>query len=180
MEELNPALDYHAQTTRCGLMVEYLLIADVNDRDSDADALAAFCRERNVAAVAAGGTAGAGGDVADDLGSEFWRGWCEGEAEAADGPLAPAVIVGHIDTPERSNEPIHADATRTSSGDQASLGTTICCHRRRAGDDIKQSRSPTVSRWERLVRKARKVRRLQLYVGHIGQTLQTYGLSFRT
>jgi adenine C2-methylase RlmN of 23S rRNA A2503 and tRNA A37 len=53
MEELNAALDYHAQTTRCGLMVEYLLIEDVNDRDCDADALAAFCRERNVAAVAA-------------------------------------------------------------------------------------------------------------------------------
>ena len=52
MEELNAALDYHAHTTRCGLMVEYLLIHDVNDRDCDADALAAFCAERTVAALA--------------------------------------------------------------------------------------------------------------------------------
>lgn len=54
--ELNAALDYHSQKTRCGLMIEYLLIADVNDRDCDADALAAFCKERDVAAVADGVT----------------------------------------------------------------------------------------------------------------------------
>lgn len=52
MEELTAALDYHAHTTRCGLMVEYLLIENVNDRDSDADALAAFCAARTVAALA--------------------------------------------------------------------------------------------------------------------------------
>ena len=52
MEDLNSALDYHAQTTGCGLMVEYLLIRGVNDRDCDADALAAFCAERNAAAIA--------------------------------------------------------------------------------------------------------------------------------
>ena len=109
-------------------------------------------------------------------------------------------IVGHIDTPERSNKPINADAARTSSGEQASLGTMICCHRRRAGGDInlwntrqvyleelwearrlrEAGTLTAVSRWERLVRKARKVRRLQRYWGHIGQTLQTYGSTFRT
>ena len=41
LPELASALDYHATTTRCGLMVEYLLIEGVNDRISDADALAA-------------------------------------------------------------------------------------------------------------------------------------------
>ena len=43
-------------------MVEYLLIDAVNDRDSDADALAAFCAERAAAAApaAAGGAAGGG------------------------------------------------------------------------------------------------------------------------
>ena len=109
-------------------------------------------------------------------------------------------IVGHIDTPERSNKPINAHAARTASGEQASLGTMICCRRRRAGGDInlwntrqvylaelwearrlREARTlTTVSRWERLVRKARKVRRLQHYWGHIGQTLQTYGSTFRT
>jgi adenine C2-methylase RlmN of 23S rRNA A2503 and tRNA A37 len=43
-------------------VVEYLLIDAVNDRDSDADALAAFCAERAAAAApaAAGGAAGGG------------------------------------------------------------------------------------------------------------------------
>ena len=49
MAALTDALDYHARTTGCGLMVEYLLIAGVNDRSEDADALAAFCRERDAA-----------------------------------------------------------------------------------------------------------------------------------
>ena len=53
MADLCAALDYHAGTTRCGLMVEYLLIEGVNDRESDADALAKFCLERNAAAEAA-------------------------------------------------------------------------------------------------------------------------------
>ena len=99
-------------------------------------------------------------------------------------------IDGHIGTPERSNKPINADAARTSFGEQASLGTMICSHRRRAGGDInlwntrqvhleelwearrlREARAlTTVSRWERLVRKSRKVRRLQRYWGHIGQT----------
>ena len=90
---------------------------------------------------------------------------------AATGPdplTKQRTIVGHIDTPERSHEPINTAVARTSSGEQASLGTMICCHRRRAGDDIKQTRNPTVSRWERLVRKARRVRRLQRYWGNIG------------
>ena len=113
---------------------------------------------------------------------------------ATDPGLLPKqrAIVGHIDTPERSNEPIYADATRTSSGDQASLGTMICCHRRRAGDDInmyeelwearrlREARTLTaVSRWERLVRKARRVSRLKRHWGHIGLILQTYGETFR-
>ena len=50
MPALTSALDYHARTTRCGLMVEYLLIDGVNDRESDADALAAFCAERDAVA----------------------------------------------------------------------------------------------------------------------------------
>lgn len=50
--DLASALDYHASATRCGLMVEYLLIDGVNDRPSDADALAAFCAERDAAASA--------------------------------------------------------------------------------------------------------------------------------
>ena len=102
-------------------------------------------------------------------------------------------IAGHIDTPERSNKPINADAARTSFGEQASLGTMICCCRRRAGGDInlwntrqvyledlwraRRSRETqtltAVSKWKRLVRKAHKVRRLQRYWGNIGQTLQT-------
>ena len=108
-------------------------------------------------------------------------------------------IVGQIGTPERSNEPSNADATCTTSGEQASSGTMICCHRRRAGGDInlwntgqvyleelwearrlREARTLTaVSRWERLVRKARRIRRLQRYWGNIGQTLQTYGETFR-
>lgn len=52
MGELTAALDYHARTTRCGLMVEYLLIDAVNDGDADADALAAFCAERDAATAA--------------------------------------------------------------------------------------------------------------------------------
>ena len=51
MPQLTAALDYHARATRCGLMVEYLLIDAVNDRASDADALAAFCAERAAAAA---------------------------------------------------------------------------------------------------------------------------------
>ena len=121
---------------------------------------------------------------------------------AATGPdplTKQRTIVGHIDTPERSNKPINADATRTSSGEQASLGTMICCLRRRAGGDsnlwntrqvyleelwearrLRKARTLTaVSRWERLVRKARNVRRLQRYWGHVRQTLQTYGSTFR-
>ena len=109
-------------------------------------------------------------------------------------------IVCQIGTPERSNKPINADAARTSSGEQASLGTMVCCHRRRAGGDVnlwntrqvyleelwearrlREARTlTTVSRWDRLVRKARKVRRLQRYWGHIWQTLQTYGPTFTT
>ena len=112
---------------------------------------------------------------------------------AATGPdplTKQRTIVGHIDTPERTNKPINADATRTSSGEQASLGTMICCHRRRTGDDLeelwearrlREARTlTTVSRWERLVRKAHRVRRLQRHFGHIGQTLQKYGSTFRT
>ena len=60
MAELTEALDYHAAATRCGLMVEYLLIAAVNDRPSDADALAAFCAERAAAAAAAAADAAPG------------------------------------------------------------------------------------------------------------------------
>ena len=51
LPELCAALDYHARTTRCGLMVEYLLIAGVNDRLVDADELAAFCAAREVEAT---------------------------------------------------------------------------------------------------------------------------------
>ena len=53
MPALTDALDYHARTTGCGLMVEYLLIDGVNDRQSDADALAAFCAERDAASASA-------------------------------------------------------------------------------------------------------------------------------
>ena len=53
MPELTDALDYHARQTRCGLMVEYLLIAGVNDRDCDADALAAFCVQRHAVTASA-------------------------------------------------------------------------------------------------------------------------------
>ena len=70
MTELCDALDYHARATRCGLMVEYLLIDGVNDGESDADALAAFCLERDAAAaamtmtnVAPAGGGGAGATV---------------------------------------------------------------------------------------------------------------------
>ena len=66
----------------------------------------------------------------------------------------------------------------------------ICCHRRRAGEDLeevwearrlREARTlTTVSRWERLVRKARQVRRPQRHFGHIGLTLQNYGSTFRT
>jgi adenine C2-methylase RlmN of 23S rRNA A2503 and tRNA A37 len=42
MPALTDALDYHARSTGCGLMVEYLLIDGVNDRQCDADALAAL------------------------------------------------------------------------------------------------------------------------------------------
>lgn len=52
LDELVGALDYHASATGAGLMVEYLLIAGVNDTPSDADALAAFCNDR----AAAGGS----------------------------------------------------------------------------------------------------------------------------
>ena len=51
MPELCDALDYHARATKCGLMIEYLLIAGVNDSREDADALAEFCAERNAAAT---------------------------------------------------------------------------------------------------------------------------------
>lgn len=51
MPDLTDALDYHSRVTRCGLMIEYLLIAGVNDRADDADALAHFCGERDVAAA---------------------------------------------------------------------------------------------------------------------------------
>jgi len=50
LEDLTAALDYHREVTQCGLMVEYLLIAGVNDRPCDADALAAFCVEREAVA----------------------------------------------------------------------------------------------------------------------------------
>ena len=51
MPELTDALDYHAHKTRSGVMLEYLLIDGVNDREEDADALAAFCADRNAAAA---------------------------------------------------------------------------------------------------------------------------------
>ena len=51
MPELTDALDYHAHKTRSGVMIEYLLIDGVNDRAEDADALAAFCADRNAAAA---------------------------------------------------------------------------------------------------------------------------------
>ena len=51
MPELTAALDYHAHVTRSGVMIEYLLIDGVNDREEDADALAAFCADRNAAAA---------------------------------------------------------------------------------------------------------------------------------
>ena len=41
---------------------------------------------------------------------------------ATDPDLLPKqrAIVGHIDTPERSNEPIYVDATRAASGEKSS------------------------------------------------------------
>ena len=47
---LGAALDYHARQSGRGAMLEYLLIADVNDRDVDVTALADFCHARNVVA----------------------------------------------------------------------------------------------------------------------------------
>ena len=44
--ELSDALDYHATVTGRGVMIEYLLIAGVNDDDAAADALGTFCLER--------------------------------------------------------------------------------------------------------------------------------------
>ena len=58
LPQLTDALDYHARVTRCGLMVEYLLIADVNDRLSDADELAAFCAAREAEATGVAEAAG--------------------------------------------------------------------------------------------------------------------------
>ena len=46
LRELSDALDYHAMATGRGVMIEYLLIAGVNDNDSAADALGKFCLER--------------------------------------------------------------------------------------------------------------------------------------
>ena len=46
LSELSDALDYHAAITGRGVMIEYLLIAGVNDDDAAADALGDFCLER--------------------------------------------------------------------------------------------------------------------------------------
>ena len=46
MDELADALDYHAERTGRGVMMEYLLIEDVNDGMEAADALGDFCIER--------------------------------------------------------------------------------------------------------------------------------------
>lgn len=46
LPDLEAALDYHAEKCGQGAMLEYLLIAGVNDGDDDADALAQFCLNR--------------------------------------------------------------------------------------------------------------------------------------
>lgn len=46
IEELGAALDYHAEKSGRGAMLEYLLIDDVNDGDSAAESLADFARDR--------------------------------------------------------------------------------------------------------------------------------------
>jgi len=46
LDVLSEALDYHAATTGRGVMIEYLLIDGINDGDAAADALGAFCLER--------------------------------------------------------------------------------------------------------------------------------------
>lgn len=46
LDDLSEALDYHATTTGRGVMIECLLIDGVNDDDAAADALGAFCLER--------------------------------------------------------------------------------------------------------------------------------------
>ena len=46
LDELADALDYHAERTGRGVMIEYLLIQDVNDGVEAADALGEFCIER--------------------------------------------------------------------------------------------------------------------------------------
>jgi adenine C2-methylase RlmN of 23S rRNA A2503 and tRNA A37 len=51
LPELTDALDDHARTTRCGLMIEFLLIDGLNDADADADALAGFCAARTQASA---------------------------------------------------------------------------------------------------------------------------------
>ena len=46
LQVLGDALDYHAKCTGRGAMIEYLLIDGVNDSDDAADALGAFCFDR--------------------------------------------------------------------------------------------------------------------------------------
>lgn len=46
LEELEEALDYHAEKTGQRVMMEYLLIDGVNDSDEAADELVRFCRKR--------------------------------------------------------------------------------------------------------------------------------------
>ncbi|KAJ1456448.1 hypothetical protein M885DRAFT_463239 [Pelagophyceae sp. CCMP2097] len=46
LADLGPALDYHAAASGSGAMIEYLLIAGVNDSAADADALADFTLQR--------------------------------------------------------------------------------------------------------------------------------------
>lgn len=49
LDELTEALDEHARASGTGAMLEYLLIAGVNDRPEDAAALGAFCLARSAA-----------------------------------------------------------------------------------------------------------------------------------
>lgn len=57
LTELESALDYHAVTTGLGVMIEYLLIAGVNDSDEAADALVDFCQRRRTVSSPHGSTA---------------------------------------------------------------------------------------------------------------------------
>ena len=49
LKELEEALDYHAEATGIGAMVEYLLIDGVNDSDEACQALVNFCQARRQA-----------------------------------------------------------------------------------------------------------------------------------